>query len=99
MDRLRDRVRYLEARLARYEPPGGHLLDEWLDGAQQELSPAEIQTAVQRLLLVCAEQGVSAVLREACACRALLLALASACHRSGMTSAGQYLYYLANPYD
>jgi hypothetical protein len=74
-------------------------LDEWLDGSQRQLSPEEIQRAVQRLLVVCAEQGVRAVLPEVCTCRELLLALADACHRSGMATAGQYLDYLSNPYD
>jgi hypothetical protein len=99
IDQLRDRVRHLKARLARYEPQGAQPLDTRPDGPQRQLSPEEIQTAVHRLLGVCAEQGVGAVLPEVCTCRELLVALADACHRSGMTATGQYLDYLSNPYD
>jgi hypothetical protein len=85
--------------MARYEPQKGQPLDNWRDGPQRQLTPEEIQAAVQRLMVVCAKQGVHAVLSEACTCGALLEALADACHRSGMTAAGQYLDYLSNPYD
>src|SRR5262245_8670112 len=86
---LRARVRYLEERLARYEPRQRLRSDEWLDGPQRVLSAEEIRQAVERLLPVCAKNGVEAVLEEqVCTCRELLLALADACHRAGLTAAG-----------
>jgi hypothetical protein len=95
---LQARIRLLEERLARFEPPTDSRLSEWLDGPQRELSAEEIDMAVERLLPVCARQGVRAVLEEVCTCRGLLLALADACHKCGMRPAGQYLDYLATPY-
>jgi hypothetical protein len=95
---LQARIRFLEEQLARCESPTDSRLSEWLDGPQRELSSEEIDMAVERLLPVCAEQGVKAVLREVCTCRGLLLALADACHKRGLRSAGQYLDYLATPY-
>jgi hypothetical protein len=96
---LKARIRHLEDRLARYEPPRHSRLDEWLSGPQRVLPPERVQSAVERLLALSAEKGVEAVLEEVCTCRELLLALAEACHGAGLTSAGQYLDYLSNPYD
>jgi cytosine/adenosine deaminase-related metal-dependent hydrolase len=74
-------------------------LDDLLDGPQRRLSAEEIEHETQRLLAVCAEQGVEAVVAEVATCRELLRSLAEACHRVGLTSAAQYLHYLENPYD
>src|SRR4051794_41082214 len=91
---LEERVRHLEGRLARHEPQARLLLDEWLNGPQRVLSDEAVQSSIERLLAVCKEKGVEAVLPEVCTCRELLLALADACHQLGLTSAGQYLHYL-----
>lgn len=96
--RLHARMRRLEGRLVAYEPLAAVRLDDLLDGPQRRLSPAEIAKETRRLLAVCADEGVSAVLPEVCTCRELLSSLAAACFRSGLTSAGQYLDYLASPF-
>jgi hypothetical protein len=67
--------------------------------SERKLSPGQIQSEVERLLAVCAKKGVNAVVPEVSTCRDLLEALAEACHKQGMKSAGQYLDYLTNPYD
>jgi hypothetical protein len=96
---LEEQVRHLERRLARYEPPAPPVQADWLNGPGRSLSPAEIDRETERLLAVCAEKGVEAVLPEVARCRELLVSLAEACHRSGLTRAGQYLDYLETPYD
>jgi hypothetical protein len=98
-DSLRERIRYLEERLAQYEAVPEMPIGDLLDGPQRKLSSDEIKSEVQRLLKVCAEKDVKAIVQEACTCRELLKALADACHRNGMTSAGQYLDYLMAPWD
>jgi hypothetical protein len=70
-----------------------------LEGPQRRLSADEVEQETRRLLALCAEKGVEAVLAEARASPELLEALTDACFRSGLTAAGQYLHYLANPYD
>lgn len=94
--RLQERIRHLEKRLSSLQASPVRLWD-LLTGPQRKLSPEEIQSEVQRLLVICAEQRIGAILHEVCTCRELLEALAIACHRSGLTSAGQYLTYLATP--
>jgi hypothetical protein len=74
-------------------------LSQMLYGPQRTLSPDEVRAEVQRLLAICGAKGVQAIAQEACACRELLEALAEACHSHGMAAAGQYLDYLASPYD
>ena len=66
---------------------------------ERHLSPGEVEQETRRLLALCTEKGVEAVVAEACACRDLLEAVADACFRSGLTSAAQYLSYSALPYD
>jgi hypothetical protein len=66
---------------------------------REQLAPVEVEREAQRLLAVCTEKGVEAVLAEACARLEVLAALADACFRAGLTPAGQYLDYLACPYD
>ncbi len=95
---LAARLRYLEERLARYEPDATLRIWDLLTGVQRILSPEEIQSEVRRLQAICAEKGVGAVLTEVCTCRELLESLADACHESGLTSAGQYLTDLATPW-
>jgi len=95
---LETQVRSLKARLALYEP------DEWgisdlLNGPQRVLSPEEVKRETARLLGVCAERGVKAVLAEVATSRELLLSLADACHKAGLISAAQYLLYLDGPMD
>jgi hypothetical protein len=74
-------------------------IDKLLGGPQRSLPPAEVERETRRLLAVIAAKGVEAVLLDVCTCRELLLSLAEACHQSGLTSAGQYLTYLANPWE
>jgi hypothetical protein len=74
-------------------------IDELLAGPQRSLPATEVERETRRLLAVVAAQGVEAVLLEVCTCRALLLSLAEACHHSGLRSAGQYLTYLASPWE
>src|SRR5437764_15443220 len=72
-------------------------ISELMNGPQRELTANQIATETIRLVKVCAERGVGAVLRDVCTCRALLRSLAEACHTAGLTAAGQYLDYLALP--
>jgi hypothetical protein len=95
---LEERVRYLEGRLAAHEPMAALKIAELLRGPQRCLPSGEIEQQTRRLLAVVIEQGVMAVVPEVCTCRALLLSLAAACHQARLTSAGQYLDYLATPY-
>ena len=62
-------------------------------------SPHQIENETKRLLAVCAERGVEAIVTEVASCYPLLIALAEACNRGGLISAGQYLDYLATPYQ
>jgi hypothetical protein len=96
--RLQLRICYLEGRLAQYEPESAVRICDLLHGSERKLSPDVIQSEVLRLVVVCAEIGVSAVVPKVCTCRELLERLAEACHKSGLTSAGQYLTYLATPW-
>jgi hypothetical protein len=97
--RLEARVRELEGRLARYEPGAFVSLDAILDGPQCRLTPNEKDREVRRLLEVCADRGVRAVLADPGLRKDLLGPLADACFRRGLNSAGQYLAYLECPYD
>jgi hypothetical protein len=54
---LEERVRHLERRLARYEPPAPPVQTNLLGGPGRSLSPAEIDRETERLLAVCAEKG------------------------------------------
>ncbi len=74
-------------------------LGAMFEGPQRCLSAEEVARETERLLAVCAEKGVGEVVGDACTCPELLEALAVACHRGGLSSAGQYLTYLARPYD
>lgn len=96
---LQARIRHLEARLAHYEPEPSLCLNDLLSRSQRMLTPEEVEYETQRLLPVCARDGVAAVVKEVVSCRDLLLSLANACHRTNLTEAGQYLNYLACPYD
>ena len=96
--RLEERVRYLEGRLAANVPLAALSIGELLRGPQRFLPFGEIEQETHRLLAVISDNGVMAVVPEVCICRALLLSLASACHQARLTSAGQYLDYLATPY-
>src|SRR5262245_24696166 len=96
---LEAQVNSLEARLARYEPEAVVRLDWLLDGPQHCLTPEEKEQEVRRLLEVCAEKGVGAVLADGGLRKDLLGPLAEACFRHGLNSAGQYLAYLECPYD
>jgi hypothetical protein len=96
---LENQVRCLEARLARHEPDKRFDLDRMLYGPQRKLTPQKIDTETERLLKMCADQGVSAVVPQVATCRDLLLSLAQACHRADLKSAFQYLNYLASPYE
>jgi hypothetical protein len=96
---LENRVRYLEDMLLRHDPHGMFDLDRLLNGPQRKLTSQEIDIETERLLTICAEQGVSKIVAEVATCRDLLLSLARACHQSNLTAAFQYLNYLASPYD
>jgi hypothetical protein len=61
--------------------------------------PTELEREARRLLELCAEKGLTAVLPELGERRDLQRALAGECYRVGMLEEGQYLDYLANPYD
>jgi hypothetical protein len=67
--------------------------------SDDSLSAAELERETARLLAVCVERGVEAVVSEVVACPALLRALADACFRNGLTEQGQYLAYLESPFD
>lgn len=62
--------------------------------AQRTTASARIEQATKRLLAICVEQGVEAVVAEAMTSRELLFSLAEACHRAGMTDTAHYLLHL-----
>src|SRR5262245_6784015 len=66
---------------------------------QPPRSAAEIEQETARLLAVCAERGVAAVLPDVGTCPELLRPLADACHSAGLIEAAQYLLYLEFPLD
>src|SRR5262249_12714129 len=74
-------------------------VDELFAKPQRHLSPEEIERETARLLALCAERGVEAVLPDVATCRALLESLADACRKAGLIAAAQYLEYLDCPYD
>ena len=96
---LQARISYLEAKLACNESETPLDLDGLLNGARNLLTREAIKRETNRLLLVCAREGVGAILKEAAYCRALLHSLANACHLANLKEAGQYLDYLEIPYD
>jgi hypothetical protein len=65
----------------------------------ESVSPAELEREAARLLEICVERGLEAVLPEVADSPALLRALADACFRRGLIEEGQYLTYLESPYD
>jgi hypothetical protein len=85
------------------EPPGRNepasLLDELFRRPQRSLSAEEVVRETERLLAVCREEGVAAVVPEVATCRPLLLSLADACMKAGLISEGHYLLYLDCPCD
>jgi hypothetical protein len=86
--------------LAPARPPGR----KNLQGAEsvmrsESLPPAELEREAARLLEVCVERGLEAVLPEVADRPALRRALADACFRRGLTEEGQYLTYLDSPFD
>lgn len=86
-----------EQRLARtHSPQEAARLAELLGGPQRTLSSAEVERETQRLLAVCAAEGVEAVLKEVATCRVLLLSLENACRQSGRREDGEYLARLAS---
>jgi hypothetical protein len=74
-------------------------IEELFTHPQRHLSSGEIAWETARLLGVCREQGVEAVLSDVATCPELLRALADACRKAGLIAAAQYLDYLDHPYD
>jgi hypothetical protein len=95
---LEEQDRCLEKRLAHNHSELAQRIGCMLTGPQREMSAAQVEQETERLLSICTEEGVEAVLAEVCTCRELLESLAQACHKAGMTQAGQYLSYLATPW-
>jgi hypothetical protein len=95
---LEEQVRRLKERLIPYEPTRPPFAPQ-TGAPPRRLSPEEVERETQRLLAVCAAEGVGAAAADAVVCRELLRSLADACFARNMVEAGQYLNYLEMPYD
>lgn len=84
--------------LARLEGRGAYLAlrngSDDPNDPQSKLSAEEIHSEVQRLLAVCLQQGVGAVVPHLGGSRELLEALALECKKEGLPLAAEYLLSL-----